>query len=75
METQRGSEFSIMVGKQIQRRREKMRLTQYELCELAILPHNTVAQYESGQRTPSLENALRLANALQCDINDLVRKV
>ena len=46
--------------------------TQRELQELAQLPETLVSQYESGHRVPSLQNAIKLADALGVSLDWLV---
>lgn len=53
--------------------REKKGLTQKELGRLVGVGQSVVAQYESGQRTPSLRIAERLAKQLaEGDLNALM---
>lgn len=52
--------------------RKLKKLTQPQLAELAKLPSYTVVQgYEHGRRTPSLESAIRLAQALDTTVEEL----
>ncbi|HEX5690849.1 MAG TPA: helix-turn-helix domain-containing protein, partial [Roseiflexaceae bacterium] len=51
----------------LKRRRIERGLTQDELGELVSYAGQTIRKIESGQRRPSLQLALRLAQALQLD--------
>lgn len=52
--------------------RKLKKLTQPQLAELAKLPSYTVVQgYEHGRRIPSLESAIRLAQALDTTVEEL----
>ncbi|HVB09763.1 MAG TPA: substrate-binding domain-containing protein [Bacillota bacterium] len=51
--------------------REKRQLTQQELARLSGVARQTVGGIEAGRYGPSVEVGLRLANALQCRVEDL----
>lgn len=52
--------------------RKKENLTQAELAELADLSLDTIKRIEGGRTTLSLENFMRIANALDVPITFLV---
>ena len=52
--------------------RKKQKLTQMKLAELADLSVDSIKRIEAGQRTMSLENFLRLSDALQVPLSFLL---
>jgi transcriptional regulator with XRE-family HTH domain len=46
-----------------------------ELAVAAKLNRSTISLYESGQRTPSVTSALRVAHALDLSLAELLAKV
>lgn len=52
--------------------RKKQKLTQIKLAELADLSVDSIKRIEAGQRSMSLENFLRLAEALQVSLSFLL---
>ena len=52
--------------------RKKQKLTQMKLAELADLSVDSIKRIEAGQRSMSLENFLRLADALQVPLSFLL---
>lgn len=58
--------------KNIKDRREALHLTQQELGEKASVSRVSIARYESGERIPDVDVAVRIASALGCTVNDLV---
>lgn len=58
----------------IKSKREALKLTQREAAERAGLAQPAWARIESGARTdPNLSTAVRLAHALKCKIEQLLR--
>ena len=53
--------------------RERKKLTQAELAAKIGVMQSTVARYESGERLPSVFVALKIAEILDCTIDDLLR--
>lgn len=53
--------------------RKKKKLTQEALAKEANVSRVSIARYESGERNPSLRVAVKLAKALGCTIDDLVK--
>lgn len=52
--------------------RTKAHLTQQELAEKVGVARSILTRYELGDRTPPLATLIRLANELDCSVNDLV---
>jgi DNA-binding XRE family transcriptional regulator len=46
-------------------------MTQVELATASGLSQGAIAQIETGKRNPTVETARKIANALNCDIDDL----
>ncbi len=53
-------------------RRESRGLTQAELGAKARIAPGAISHFETGQRLPSLESVVRLADALECSIDSLL---
>ena len=47
-------------------------LNQDQLAEIVGVSASAISQYENGHKTPSFETALKLAEALDCELADLV---
>lgn len=52
--------------------RNKAHLTQQELADKVGVARSILTRYELGDRTPPLPTLIRLANELDCSVNDLV---
>ena len=52
--------------------RKKQKLTQMKLAELADLSVDSIKRIEGGQRSMSLENFLRISDALQVPLSFLL---
>ena len=48
-------------------------MSQHALSELTGISWITISKYMNGKSTPSLYNAEKLARALRCDINELIK--
>lgn len=53
-------------------KRKEARMTICELAKKVGLNYNTISQYEIGVHKPRLENIQKIAEALDCEINDIV---
>ena len=51
--------------------RLQRKMTLEELSELSGVNRVTINRYELGQRTPSVDMALKLASALGCTVEEL----
>lgn len=52
-------------------RKYQVRITQEQLAELSGIDLGSIARYETGNTTPGLENAFKLASALGVTLDDL----
>lgn len=65
-------DIKYIIADNVKLYRKKENLTQIELAERADLPLDSIKRIESGKRTMSLENFLRLSNALKIPLSFLV---
>ena len=54
--------------------RKSAGLTQKKLAELARVSMPKISAYENGKTSPSCKTLLKLAQALGCSVDDLVKK-
>lgn len=54
--------------------RLKLKLSQRQIAELTQLSPSLISAYETGERTPNLENILAFSNLYNCSIDFLVGK-
>ena len=48
-------------------------LTQKDIAEILKVGSNTVSQWESGRREPSISNLKRIAEICECSLDELLR--
>ena len=63
------------VGRRIQEARKARGLTQAELAQMVDLSTKYISNVECGFKTPKLNTFVAIANALQCDANQLLSDV
>jgi transcriptional regulator with XRE-family HTH domain len=61
--------FFAQVAKQVVEQRRAHGLSQKELAELTGTTQSAIARLESGGRPPRIDTLLRIAQALDCDLN------
>ena len=61
--------FFAGIAQQVASRRRELELAQAELAELTGTTQSAIARLESGGRPPRIDTLLRIANALDCDLN------
>jgi transcriptional regulator with XRE-family HTH domain len=66
------SKILMEFGNNVRAERSRKRLSQEELAEKAALNANYVGQIERGEYNPTLITILKLAKALEIDINKLL---
>jgi DNA-binding XRE family transcriptional regulator len=49
-------------------------MSQDDLAKAAGISRIAIARYETGERTPSIITAVKIANALGCKVDDLIDK-
>ena len=62
------------IGKRIKQMREAKDMTQDELADKSGVHRVTIAKYETMDIGMTLESAKKIADALGCTIDDLIRK-
>ena len=72
MENQRVKNIRYIIADNLKLYRKKQKLTQMKLAELADLSLDSIKRIEAGQRSMSLENFLRLSEALQVPLSFLL---
>lgn len=68
-------EKKIEIGKNIRKRREKMRYSQRELAELCGVTKSYILKLEHGERSPSLEMLIKLADIFDIKPSSLMRGI
>jgi transcriptional regulator with XRE-family HTH domain len=71
MTLRRRDEFADVyraVGQRIAHERARRRVSQRELAELTGTTQSAVARLEAGRRAPRLDTLLRVAHALDCEL-------
>lgn len=63
----------LKFGRAVRKLREEREWSQEELAEQADLHRNYVSSCERGERNISLENIIKIAQALACKASDLLR--
>ena len=63
------------LGEKIRIERNKKKITQEKLSELAGLSQNFISQLESGRKTPSLFTILKISRALSITLSRLLSEV
>lgn len=54
--------------------RKERGMTQQQLSDVSTVPRVCITRYESGKYRPTLSNAEKLAAALHCTIEELIKK-
>lgn len=62
------------VAECIRANRARRRMSRDALSELSTVPTSTIASYENAECVPSLENAWKLADAFDLDLDDLFER-
>lgn len=60
-----------MLSEKLKEFRRNEGLTQKELAIVLDSSQNTISQYESGKRTPTVKKLLEISTLLGCSINEL----
>lgn len=61
--------YSKMINLRVMR--IKQGLTLIELAKKAKVNYNTISQYENGIHKPQQDKLKQIANALECDVEDI----
>jgi transcriptional regulator with XRE-family HTH domain len=65
--------FLKKLGRRIAQIRKQKNLTQVELADIAKMDDSSIRRVESGRNNSSIIILLRLAEALEVSLNDLVK--
>jgi DNA-binding XRE family transcriptional regulator len=63
-----GKWFFAAIADQVSARRAELGLSQRELAELTGTTQSAIARLEAGGRPPRIDTLLKIANALDCDL-------
>ena len=66
--------LSNIVGENIKRLRQQRKWSQEKLSMVTGINRVSIARYEIGDNTPSLDSATILAKALGCTVDELIGK-
>lgn len=72
MENQKMKDIKYIIADNVKLYRKKKNLTQFELAEKAELSVDSIKRIEHGSRTMSLENFMRIADALAVPLSYLI---
>lgn len=67
------AELRLQLGKRVKHFRRLSRLTQAQLAEKADLSVNYISEIENGTASPTLKTLLKLAQALDVEVEELFR--
>ena len=62
----------LIIGKRIKEARKKKKLTQDQLCEMVGLSYGYMSYIETAIKSVSLDVLVRIANALDVSVDDLL---
>lgn len=60
------------LGNRLQKQRQLLKLSQKEVAKAIDVSPSVVSNYESGERTPSVENLMALAGLYRCSTDYLL---
>jgi transcriptional regulator with XRE-family HTH domain len=66
------SNYAQLFGDRLRKLRAAAELTQRELARLTGTSAAAISNFEAGNNSPTLGTLLRLADALRCNVTDLV---
>ncbi len=61
-----------IIGKNIVKRRKKLKMTQEDLCGLAEIDRSYLSEIENGKMNVTVKSLVAIAKALECDLGDLI---
>ena len=62
-----------MFSDNLKRIRKEKKITQVKLAEMIDCSQNEICRWETGKWYPSIPTAVKLADALECTVDELVR--
>ncbi len=60
------------LGERLQQKRTCLKISQKEVADAVGVSYSIISNYESGERTPSVEVLMSLANLYQCSVDYLL---
>lgn len=63
------------MGKKIKARRKYLGMTQLEFSEILSLTRTSVSNIETGRQNIGIDRLVEIADALRCDLADLLPKI
>lgn len=60
------------LGERLQKQRQNLKLSQKEVATAIGISPSIMSNYENGERTPSIENLMALANLYHCSTDYLL---
>jgi transcriptional regulator with XRE-family HTH domain len=66
-------EYAVVFGKHLRKLRTDRGLTQGQLAERCGTSVPAISNLEAGNNSPTLGTLVRLADALECKVSDLVK--
>lgn len=60
--------------KNLEQMRKDAGLTQAQLAELVDVTQECVSRWETGERSPMIATAFKIATVLNCTIDDLIKE-
>ncbi len=64
----------MMIAQGIKHQRNKNDMTQSELAEKLGVNQSMIALYESGNRTPSVDTLIMIADIFKCSLDELCER-
>ena len=61
-----------IIGKNIAERRKKQNMTQEDLCGIAEIDRSYLSEIENGKENVSIKTLVKIADALECELSDLI---
>ena len=61
-----------MIGDRIKELRKKKGYTQQHVADITGIKVTAICHYEKGNRVPNIRNLIKIASALECDINEII---
>lgn len=61
-----------IIGNNIVKYRKKKNLTQEDLCGLAQIDRSYLSELENGKMNVTIKSLVTIANALKCELKDLI---
>lgn len=72
MDTNKDAEVRRRIGNEIRAARARARLTQMQLAEKSGISRATIARYEAGERSVSVEHLLTMALVMDADAGKML---